>query len=144
MSRATTDPNVNRREEQHHQSVRGVSCPQSLMQDIRLDFEGNGEMLGHRIEEYEHPLMMNALPSLPGIDDHQRPAFHLAELHENLRQMRQVCITSMREKNAAISSFYQLEDGQGLRRIVSTLPTADRRPPTVAQVDVEDTVGAKG
>lgn len=93
-NQATTEPNINRRGEQPHQSLGGKGYPQSLMQEIRLDFERSGEMLGHQMEEYEHPLMMNTVPSLPGIDDHQRPALHLAELHENLRQMRRVCTIS--------------------------------------------------
>lgn len=35
-----------------------------------------------------HPFVLKVLPALPGVDEHQRPAFRLAELHESLRRDR--------------------------------------------------------
>lgn len=35
-----------------------------------------------------HPLVMKASPCLPGVDQHQRPAFRLAHLHEDMRKIR--------------------------------------------------------
>lgn len=34
------------------------------------------------------PQVLKVLPSLPGVDEHQRPPFRLAEMHENMRQIR--------------------------------------------------------
>lgn len=35
-----------------------------------------------------HPLLLKVAPSLPGVDEHQRPPFRLAEMHENMRRDR--------------------------------------------------------
>lgn len=37
-----------------------------------------------------NPPVLKLLPGLPGVDTHQRPAFHLGELHEKMRKDRQV------------------------------------------------------
>lgn len=35
-----------------------------------------------------HPLLSKFVPTLPGVDEHQRPPFYLGQMHENMRQIR--------------------------------------------------------